>query len=199
MRHGALRGSRWVTTMRLAAVLLLLILGYVPAAALAAPSEGPMVISVKEFSYGPKEATIPAGTTVTWVNQGNERHTINSVERNGSSGHGSGNGKIDSDDLKPGQSYSLRFDAPGTYSYICKRHREQMAGTITVVAPSSSPTPVATPTATPPPAGPPAPPAATPPAPPTATPPAPPHRRLLPPPPRRLPRPPRRLPRLAPP
>ena len=174
MRHGALRGSRWVTTMRLAAVLLLLILGYVPAAALAAPSEGPMVISVKEFSYGPKEATIPAGTTVTWVNQGNERHTINSVERNGSSGHGSGNGKIDSDDLKPGQSYSLRFDAPGTYSYICKRHREQMAGTITVVAPSSSPTPVATPTATPPPAGPPAPPAATPPAPPTATPPAPP-------------------------
>lgn len=174
METSTLHESKWLIAIRLATVLLLSGLAFAPVAAQAAPPEGPLAISVVEYSFGPKETTVVAGATVTWLNQGKERHRIESVDRHDSSGHGNNRVKFDSDDLKPGQSYSMRFDAPGTYSYICQRHKEQMAGTITVVAAAAAPNPPAAPPAAPPPATKPAPPPVTPPASPPSANPAPP-------------------------
>ncbi len=66
--------------------------------------------------------TIPAGTTVTWINRGHNMHSV--VSRDGAFGQGR---------IPPGESYSFTFDTPGTYKYVCKHHAlAGMAGTITV-------------------------------------------------------------------
>ena len=60
------------------------------------------------WRYDPAEITIPAGTTVTWVNQGSTPVTVTSPD-----------GLFDSDQVLPGASFSLVFDTPGTFRYFC--------------------------------------------------------------------------------
>ncbi len=175
MKWCALGRSRWMANVSVATVLLSMLL--TPLAgpwmtAEAAPLEASLAIAIKDNFYEPKEATVAAGTTVTWTNQGKQRHTVTGVDRFDSSASGGIKEYAKSGDINPGQSYSMRLDTPGTYRFICERHKDQMRGTITVVAATSggptatpSPSPVPNPPATPPPAPtlPPAPPPAAPP------------------------------------
>jgi len=77
-------------------------------------------VSVIDFAFDPGTTTVPAGTTVTWTNNGNRPHTVTAAD-----------GSFDSGRLDPGEQFSQAFDRPGTYSYQCGFHPE-MQGTIVV-------------------------------------------------------------------
>lgn len=79
-------------------------------------------IAMNDNSFGPRSLTVAAGTTVTWVNRGNNMHSVAGFE-----------GAFNSVTLRPGESYSHTFDAPGEYGYVCKQHsRQGMLGKIVV-------------------------------------------------------------------
>ncbi|MCC5951324.1 MAG: cupredoxin domain-containing protein [Acidimicrobiia bacterium] len=67
--------------------------------------------------------TVPVGTSVTWLNDpdSEEDHWFVS----------DGPGDIESATLQPGNSYSHRFDEPGTFEYFCRIHPE-LRGTVVV-------------------------------------------------------------------
>jgi len=70
------------------------------------------------------DITVKPGTTVTWVQNGNNPHTTTSYD-----------GLWDSGLIQPGSggSFSFTFDEPGVYEYFCKPHESLgMVGTVTV-------------------------------------------------------------------
>jgi len=92
------------------------------ATAPAAASREP-TISIHNFAFAPLETTIAAGTTVHWKNQDGEPHTVRAID-----------GSFKSNALDQDDSFTFKFDKPGTYSYVCSIH-PQMKGTIVVKAP----------------------------------------------------------------
>ncbi|MBS0275658.1 MAG: cupredoxin family copper-binding protein [Proteobacteria bacterium] len=86
----------------------------------AAPAFADATVTIKNFDYSPMDVTIKAGDTVTWKNLDGEPHTVVSVD-----------GAFRSKALDENDSYSFKFDKPGTYKYICSIH-PQMKATITV-------------------------------------------------------------------
>jgi hypothetical protein len=64
--------------------------------------------------------TIRAGTTVTWVNNDDDLHTVTSTQ-----------GLFASPGLDHGDTFAYRFTAPGMYPYFCALH-PHMQGTIIV-------------------------------------------------------------------
>ena len=74
---------------------------------------------VKSYSFDPKVIEIEAGETVTWTNEANFTHT---VEVDGHEDH-----KVDR-----GESFSITFDTPGTYHYVCTLHSKDMDGEVIV-------------------------------------------------------------------
>ena len=64
--------------------------------------------------------TVPVGSTVTWKNFDDEAHTVRDA-----------NGQMRSNALDQGESYSAKFDKPGTYHYGCSLH-PKMSGTVVV-------------------------------------------------------------------
>ena len=91
-----------------------------PAATLAAAPSSSPTISIKDFAFSPQLVTVPAGTTVTWKNLDDEPHTVRGTDA-----------QIRSDALDQDESYSVKFDKPGTYKYGCSIH-PKMSGTIVV-------------------------------------------------------------------
>ena len=89
------------------------------APASAAPA-GMASISIKGFSYAPQTLTVPVGTTVTWKNLDDEPHTVRGADE-----------QIRSNALDQDETYSVKFDKPGTYKYGCSIH-PKMSGTIVV-------------------------------------------------------------------
>jgi len=78
-------------------------------------------VVMDNFSFSPQTFTVSAGATVTWTNRDSMPHTVTSTD----------NRFPKSRVLKPGQSYSNNFVAPGTYSYFCSIH-PRMTGKIVV-------------------------------------------------------------------
>jgi plastocyanin len=85
------------------------------------PSATTPQIIVKEFSFIPQNITVPVGTTITWINNGSEEHTVSS-----DTGLFSGS-------VSPGNTFSFAFTTPGVFNYHCGIHPE-MIGTVTVTA-----------------------------------------------------------------
>lgn len=81
---------------------------------------GSAQIVVKEFMFQPTALTVKAGVTVTWSNQDQEPHTIRSDT-----------GLFASGALDANESFSFRFEKPGTYHFICSIH-PRMTGIIVV-------------------------------------------------------------------
>jgi plastocyanin len=79
-------------------------------------------VNIKDFAFAPTATTIAVGTTVHWKNLDGEPHTVRSIDANFASG------ALDQND-----SYTVKFDKPGTYRYACSIH-PQMVGTIVVKA-----------------------------------------------------------------
>ena len=89
--------------------------------ALAAGSAGAAtIVLARDFMFGPASLTVSAGSTVTWTNKDDEPHTVVSDTALFRSG------ALDTD-----ESFSFRFDKPGTYHYACSIH-PRMVGTIVV-------------------------------------------------------------------
>jgi plastocyanin len=83
-----------------------------------------VTVKVSSFKFEPKALTVPAGTTVEWVNEGG-RHTVEADD-----------GSFKSDTLTDGMRFEHTFDKPGSYPYHCSFHGEaggkDMAGKVVV-------------------------------------------------------------------
>src|SRR5262249_16807026 len=64
-------------------------------------------IRIKNYQFETSSLTVPAGTTVSWLNDDVDVHTATSRTR-----------AFSSPGLDPSETYSFRFDTPGTYAYF---------------------------------------------------------------------------------
>ena len=74
------------------------------------------------YQFAPYTVEVAAGTAVTWVNHSEPSHTVT----------GDALAFDDSGPIGPGQTFSTRFDQPGTYQYRCAPH-PGMVGVIVVM------------------------------------------------------------------
>jgi plastocyanin len=77
-------------------------------------------IAIQDFKFTPGSLTVKAGSTVTWVNDDDEAHTVIGDA-----------GSFRSSAFDTGETFSYRFDTPGTYRITCSLH-PKMQGTVTV-------------------------------------------------------------------
>lgn len=77
-------------------------------------------IEVKDFMFMPTTLTVNAGAEVSWVNKDGEPHTVVSDT-----------GLFRSGALDTDESFSFKFEMPGTYHFTCSIH-PRMVGTIIV-------------------------------------------------------------------
>ena len=82
-------------------------------------------IEISTFAFQPEALSVSVGTTVTWTNHDNIRHTVTSGTPDKPGGPLSGN--LDGS----GTTYSYKFDAAGEYPYFCDVHHG-MTGKVTV-------------------------------------------------------------------
>jgi|SRR5690349_19473700 plastocyanin len=106
-----------MSTMRNQLICLLALLTATPVMA------AEQTVSIKEFMFSPVSITVAPGTTVRWKNLDGEPHTIRSVDAT-----------FRSNALDQNDSFTFKFDKPGTYRYVCSIH-PQMVGTIVVKSP----------------------------------------------------------------
>lgn len=90
-----------------------------PAPARIAPPPAGRVISISNFSFGDMSVAVPAGATVTWVNDDDTPHTVRAVD-----------GSFHSKALDTGERYAFTFTRPGVYSYFCSLHPRMTAKVI---------------------------------------------------------------------
>ena len=79
-------------------------------------------VKIDNFVFNPKQVTVKAGDTVTWVNHDDIPHTVTSKTMAFRSK------ALDSDDK-----FSFTFATPGSFDYFCSLH-PMMTGTIVVEA-----------------------------------------------------------------
>jgi plastocyanin len=77
-------------------------------------------VVVKDFMFSPTTSTIRAGSTVTWTNLDDEPHAVLSDT-----------GLFKSGAMDTNETFSFKFDKPGTYHFTCSIH-PRMVGTIVV-------------------------------------------------------------------
>jgi Icc protein len=78
-------------------------------------------IKIDNFAFTPPSTTVPAGTTITWVNADDVPHKIVSTD-----GKFTASPPVDTNDR-----YAFRFTQPGRYEYFCAIH-PKMTGVIVV-------------------------------------------------------------------
>lgn len=89
-----------------------------PAPAADAPK--PAVVHIKNFAFVPATVTVPAGTTITFVNDDEEPHTVTATDKS-----------FDSEGMDTHQSWKHAFVKAGTFNYFCEMH-PYMKGTVIV-------------------------------------------------------------------
>jgi plastocyanin len=85
-----------------------------------ADTAGATKIAVKDFAFNPTPLTVKAGSIVTWTNKDDEPHTVVSDT-----------GVFKSGGMDTNESFSFKFDKPGTYHFTCSIH-PRMVGTVVV-------------------------------------------------------------------
>ena len=109
------------TRMLLTAVSMMLLWGTAPwSRTTAGTIDDSTKIVVKDFMFTPTPLTVKAGSTVTWTNMDDEPHTVVSDT-----------GVFKSGGMDTNESFSFKFDKPGTYHFTCSIH-PRMVGTIVV-------------------------------------------------------------------
>jgi plastocyanin len=99
----------------MAAVGLALLVGIAQGSAAAETSDASQVV-IKDFMFAPMELRIKAGSSVTWVNQDDEPHTVVGDA-----------GLFRSGALDTAMAFTFRFDKPGTYQVFCSIHPQMKA------------------------------------------------------------------------
>ena len=95
-----------------------------PSANGSAPLSGQAPVDIVNFEFKPQKVLVKPGTTVTWTNKDTTIHDIKDT---------SPLNTPQSKDLNKGDTFSITYNQPGTYSYICGIH-QYMTGTVEVVA-----------------------------------------------------------------
>jgi len=119
-----------------ATAALLLLLGLVPTAGAQTGGEGVKVVPTTEISkvdifliednyFAPTDALVEPGTTLAWVNHGQEPHTVTADD-----------GQFDSGVLNPGDTFLTTVKESGKLTYHCALHPE-ITGSITVASPTA--------------------------------------------------------------
>ena len=92
-----------------------------PRAAGAGPAGATQVV-MTDNRFQPGRLTVPAGTTVTWVNRGTNVHTISAQDAS-----------FDSGPIGSGESFSFTFARAGEYPLLCRQHLlNGMTGSVVV-------------------------------------------------------------------
>ncbi len=79
-----------------------------------------VTIDIRDFDYLPRDATVDAGTTVTWTNYDAAPHTATGRQKTWDTGL-----------LQMDAAGAVTFDEPGAFEYYCTVH-PNMTATITV-------------------------------------------------------------------
>jgi len=109
--------------VRAAAALLLAFAAMTTASGIFAvtPADSPQVeVKIDNFSFGPGTITVPAGTTVRWVNHDDIPHNVVSNDKSFKS-------KV----LDTDEAFTYTFTKAGTYDYFCSIH-PKMTGKVVV-------------------------------------------------------------------
>jgi len=77
-------------------------------------------VTINNYAFNPASLTVKVGTTVTWNNQDDDPHTVDSPQ-----------GKFKSSTLNKGNSFKFRFTEAGEYPFICRFH-PNMTGKVIV-------------------------------------------------------------------
>ena len=81
-----------------------------------------------DHQFKPREITIDVGEMVNWKNNSKDVHTVSADAEGAQTFH--------SGDIAPGASWTHTFSTPGTFSYVCRHHREMgMTGRVIVRSP----------------------------------------------------------------
>jgi len=83
------------------------------------------------YAFSPRTLTITAGDTVTWTNQDQAPHDVETT---------SGPASVHSPMLSKGGSWSHTFTTPGTYGYVCTVHPDMTAQLVVKAAAAPAPT-----------------------------------------------------------
>lgn len=86
-----------------------------------AGAAGAGAVTIAKFAYDPDALEVAAGTEVTWTNEDGFAHTVT---------NDGGDTEFDSGNLAEGETYSMTFDEPGEYSYLCTIHTQMKATVI---------------------------------------------------------------------
>jgi plastocyanin len=104
----------------LATLLALLLAACTQAAAPAVPVATNQVDLPRSYKFLPADVTVPAGTTITWTNNDNFTHSVRLLD----------SGEVQM--MKPGESVTHTFAAPGLFLYDCSLHPKDMHGSVLV-------------------------------------------------------------------
>jgi plastocyanin len=105
-----MHGPETLAPMRFPVLVLGSLVG-LAAAAPAASAEDAPVVSVLSMAYGSARTEVLTGDTVTWRNDSVRVHTVSAAD-----------GSWTSERLALRATYSHRFDAEGTFEYLCQIH-----------------------------------------------------------------------------
>jgi plastocyanin len=86
----------------------------------AQPQPETMEVKIDNFTFGPAELAVPAGTTITWTNRDDIPHTVVSSDK-----------VFKSKVLDTDEKFSSTFRTPGTFAYFCSIH-PKMTGRVVV-------------------------------------------------------------------
>ncbi|HVW33337.1 MAG TPA: cupredoxin domain-containing protein [Acidimicrobiia bacterium] len=87
------------------------------------PLSGNAPVDIVNYEFKPQKVVVKAGTTVTWTNRDTAIHDIKDT---------SPLATPQSKDLAKGDTFTITYAQPGTYSYICGIH-QYMTGSVEVV------------------------------------------------------------------
>jgi amicyanin len=94
----------------------------VPATTAPAEAAESASVTISQMRFNAPSITVKAGGTVTWTNSESTPHTVTADD-----------GSFGSSQLTTGDTFSIQFDEPGTYTYYCQYH-PSMRATVVVVA-----------------------------------------------------------------
>ena len=86
----------------------------------AQPKPATMDVKIDNFTFGPPELTVMAGTTITWTNRDDIPHTVVNTDK-----------VFKSKVLDTDEQFSFTFSTPGTFTYFCSIH-PKMTGKVVV-------------------------------------------------------------------
>jgi plastocyanin len=76
------------------------------------PIENTNAIKIVDYAFSPSRITVTAGTKVSFANTGSQPHNAAGADA----------GNWDTDMLNQGETATVTFNKPGTYSFVCTPH-----------------------------------------------------------------------------